>query len=242
MPKSFLGDLRMHSLKSTIGRVGMAQVVEPHPRQVLHSGHHVVEIVSEAVRQSRFPVLAAAAPGYRRTGEYRPAAAPLRCSRFRRRKLFDREAGKRDRPCPIGLRCVEPECQLLVCSRLSITRSAPRSRSTFRQRSARISPRRIPVVSARRDRPIYASARGRFQKAPPLLGWSIDISLALDLRQSQDRWPGCAQAPAVLDGTAQGGLENVVDVPTGPRRKPPGRVIARELWRQVLCACWLGSA
>ena len=36
----------------------------------------------------------------------------------------------------------------LVCSRLSTTRTMPRSRSTFFQRKARISPRRIPVASA----------------------------------------------------------------------------------------------
>jgi hypothetical protein len=37
-----------------------------------------------------------------------------------------------------------------VCSRLSTMRTVPRSRSTFRQRSARTSPRRAPVASASR--------------------------------------------------------------------------------------------
>ena len=37
---------------------------------------------------------------------------------------------------------------VFVCSRLSITRRKPRSRSTLRQRKANTSPRRMPVASA----------------------------------------------------------------------------------------------
>jgi|SoimicMinimDraft_8_1059736.scaffolds.fasta_scaffold08188_1 hypothetical protein len=70
----------------------MAQVVEPHPRQVLHSGHHVVEIVSEAVRQSRFPVLATAHQGIAGLAntdlQQRLCLFPLQAA-----QLFDREAG-----------------------------------------------------------------------------------------------------------------------------------------------------
>jgi hypothetical protein len=66
--------------------------MEAHPRQVLHFGHHVVEIVGEAVRQSRFPILAAAHQGIAGLAntdlEQRLCLFPLQAA-----QLFDREAG-----------------------------------------------------------------------------------------------------------------------------------------------------
>ena len=70
----------------------MAQVVEPHPRQVLHSGHHVVESLVRLFGNLGSPSLATAHQGIAGLAntdlQQRLCLFPLQAA-----QLFDREAG-----------------------------------------------------------------------------------------------------------------------------------------------------
>ena len=60
MAEAFLGHLGVHAGEQELGRMAMAQIMEPDPRDVFHAAGESREFMRKASRLHRFPIGASA--------------------------------------------------------------------------------------------------------------------------------------------------------------------------------------